>query len=352
LSLNFLSTIDATEKALETELGTAEKNVRRLRKNVRKETKDVLTESAEQKRAREHVEHLQLRITLLRNIRLNWPLLQRHFEENGLSIRLNQQAHLEHVIQFLETGKGVDEDNTAPEQDPDPSLALMTYEVQPTGAGKTGAFAIDIRLCGVPSLTLVPFDSLLDQTKHDFEKIAGIDPNTVGLVGGGEKDIGKMHTVATYAGHAALMKSNPAYRKWVKEQCQLAILDEVHYQALGETMQQSIHAMDEDEDDEAEDTALDAEDEALLQEEHDVVNNLAATTATKSLKIAVTATPKGSQKHVASRFPHCLGRVYYRQIMEEGYVVPYRIVQCDGTILEGELDGHLTQEREDEDSSP
>lgn len=340
--VNFLSQITQAESRLETELQRLEKavpqRVEKQRTVTRKRMKETIEQSPEQTAALERIEHLRLRLELLRNIRMNWKSFGSSLTKKGMSMRINQDAHLKHLIHFLETGKGA---LTGDESDLNAQELLerdlMTFEVQPTGAGKTGAFAIDIALMDVPSLTLVPFDSLLDQTKKDLVKIGGISESDIGIVGGGTKEVGCMHTIATYSGHAAMMRKGGEYAKFMRTQCKLVICDEVHHQALGDSTQGSISDVDSE---------ISEEESAAIESERDVMSHLSEQTSVKSLKIGFTATPKGSRKHVQKYFPHCLGRVYHKEMVDAGLVVPYRIVQCDGSVYEGELEKYLTEDEE------
>lgn len=333
-----LSQIADAERSLEAELRSVLQKVDIETHGIRESVKDSIEQTPEQIAALERIEHLQLRLELLRNTRMNWRTFESSLKKKGMSMRINQDAHLKHLIHFLETGKGTitgdEPDLNAQEQlDRD----LMTFEVQPTGAGKTGAFAIDIALMDVSSLTLVPFDSLLDQTKKDLMKIGGINESDIGIVGGGTKEIGRMHTIATYSGHAAMMKRGGEYANFMRTKCKLVICDEVHHQALGDQTQSSIVDVDND---------MSEEDSAAIQSEHYVMSHLSEQTSVKSLKIGFTATPRGSRKHVQKYFPHCLGRVFHREMVDAGLVVPYKIVQCDGSVYAGELEKYLTEDEE------
>lgn len=315
------------------------------RGTVRSRARETLEETPEMQLARETIERLQLRLELLRNIKMNWRGFQSGLTRMGMTMRINQSAHLEHLIAFLELGHGValagDDEVDIPK--PNPDRALMTHEIQPTGAGKTGAFAIDIALMDVPSLILVPFDSLLDQTKQDMIKIGNISEDQIGIVGGGSKEIGCKHTIATYAGHAAQIRKGGEYARFMKTQCKLVICDEVHHQALGDRMQESIKEIDTLSNGEPTEEEVE-----MLKAEREVVTHLTEQTGVKSLKIGFTATPRGSKKHVRKYFPHCLGRVYHREMVEAGLVVPFKIVQCDGSVFAGEMDDYLNQDKEAE----
>ncbi len=337
--------ITQAEKIVSQEIEQAEQNRLALidthRGTTRKRAKETLEETPEMKNVRENIERLQLRLELIRNIKMNWRGFQGSLKRKGMQMRINQDAHLEHLITFLETGRGqpVDTEEDGPALH-DIDRSLMTYEVQPTGAGKTGAFAIDIALMDVPTLTLVPFDNLLDQTKKDMMKIGGIPENQIGIVGGGTKEIGRKHTIATYAGHSALMRKGGEYATFIKTQCKLVNCDEVHHQALGERMQESITEIDAPQNGDAE------EEREMIEAERETLTHLAEQTGVKSLKIAWTATPRGSKKAVRQFFPHFLGRVYHREMVEAGLVVPFKIIQCDGSVYEGELSGYLSEEKE------
>ena len=342
----FLSQISQAESRLETQLHALQlqvpKRIERQANKIRKKAKETIEESPEQIAALERIEHLRLRLELLRNIRMNWKSFGSSLKKKGMSMRINQDAHLKHLISFLETGKGIETGFGEEEMNAAEKLKreLMTHEIQPTGAGKTGAFAIDIALMDVPSLTLVPFDSLLDQTKKDLMKIGGIPESDIGIVGGGTKEVGVKHTIATYAGHAALMRKRGEYADFMRNQCKLVICDEVHHQALGDRTQTSLMEIDQQESD------LTSEERDMLRAEEEILQHLADQTSVKSLKIGFTATPKGAKKHVQKYFPHCLGRVYHREMVEAGQVVPYEIVQCDGRIFEGEIEEYLSEKQE------
>jgi superfamily II DNA or RNA helicase len=338
--------VKTAERTLSKELESAEQlriaTIGEHQTTVRKRVKETLAETTAMKGARENIEHLQLRLELLRNIKMNWRGFQESLKKKEMNLRINQHAHLHHLIAFLETGRGVAIDGKPlTGEDVESALALMTHEVQPTGAGKTGAFAIDIALMDVPSLILVPFDSLLDQTRADLIKIGSIREDQIGIMGGGSKDIGCKHTIATYAGHVAQMRKGGEYARFMKTQCKLVICDEVHHQALGDRMQGSIKEIDTLSNGEPTDEEVE-----MLAAERDVVSHLAEQSNVKSLKIGFTATPRGSQKNVQTYFPHRLGRVYHKQMVEAGLVVPYKIVHVDGSVREGEIDEYVNQETE------
>lgn len=338
--------VTQAEKSLSRDIEEAEQDrlvlIESHRATVRKRAKETLQETPEMKLARENVERLQLRLELLRNIKMNWRGFQTGLSRKGMQMRLNQHAHLEHLIDFLESGCGIDIDEGDENgEEMDSERALMTFEIQPTGAGKTGAFAIDIALMDVPSLTLVPFDSLLIQTKKDMIKIGDIAEDQIGIVGGGLKEFGHKHTIATYAGHAAQIRKGGEYAKFMKTLCKLVICDEVHHQALGDRMQESISEIDTLSN--GEPTAEELE---MLHAEKDVISHLTEQTGAKSLKIGFTATPRGAKKNVKRYFPHCLGRVYHRQMVEAGLVVPYKIIQCDGSVFAGEIEDYVNIDAE------
>jgi hypothetical protein len=341
MQLNFLREIRESEARISAEIQLLQpdvcKRIKTTQNKVLVLSKDALEESPEQKAVRETIERLQLRLELLRNIRMNWHNFQLSLNSRKMHMRINQDAHLKHLIAFLETGKGIQEEGQKSDQTIiPPERELMVFEVQPTGAGKTGAFAIDIALMNVPSLILVPLDSLLDQTKRDLIKIGDIQEQDIGIVGGGSKEVGRKHIIATYAGHMTQMKKGNEYAHFVSKKCKLIICDEVHYSALGDRTQESILAADRDID------------QQVLLDERVTIENLAQQTSVSSLKIGFTATPKGMRRNVQEYFPHFLGRVYHREMVDEGLVVPYRIVQCDGTILESEIERYITMEKEAE----
>ncbi len=314
-------------------------NIIEVKKNVRQKAKESLKakESPEQQMVRQHIEHLQLRLELLRNIRLNWKNFEKHANERNIELRINQFTALQHLINFLETGHGEEPS----EEEIELSRALMAYEVQPTGAGKTGAFAIETALLDVPTLILVPFDNLVEQTKEDLIKIGGIDESNIGLVYGDVKEFGCKVTVATYAGHAAQMrKRNGEYAKFVRDNVKYCICDEVHT-SLGDRTQESLEAIDG-----LGDGKLSAEEKAALDAEQEVLQHLEKQLSVKALKIGYTATPKLAQKHVEEYFPHFLGRVFHKDMVDAGILVPYRIVQCDGSVSEGEVGDYISKQLE------
>ena len=315
----------------------AEINVRK--KITRKKIKETIEESPEQINARLHVEHLQLRCELLRNIRMNWRGFEKHAIERGIELRINQFSALQHLIHFLDTGEG-QEGEIEDTQEKSEEKAMMAYEVQPTGAGKTGAFAIETALLGVPTLILVPFDNLLQQSKDDLIKIGGFDPEDIGIVGGGDKEFGRLVTVATYQGHSIQMKRKSEYANHIKNNVKFCICDEVHT-SLGERTQESLESIDDMSNEE-----MNFLEENALKAEEEVIKHLEEQTSLKSLKIGFTATPKLAQKHVQQYFPNFLGRVYHRDMVEAGILVPYRIVQCNGSVSEGEIGQAITEELE------
>jgi len=294
-------------------------------------------ESKPQKAAEQNIENLRLRLELLRNMRMNWKDFEKDSAKRGIELRINQYAALVQIVKFLETGNGEEMARVI-----DLSKDLYAYQVQPTGAGKTGTFAIETALMSVPTLILVPFDSLLRQTRDDLIRIGGIDPADIGFVGGGVKEIGRTITVATYAGHAALMRKGGPYATFVKEKCKLVICDEVHA-ALGKRTQESL-----DEIDGMTNSVLTKAEHEQLDEEAEVLEHLETETGVTSLKIGYTATDTLSQKRVIDAFPHFLGRVYQSDMVEAGFLVPYRIIQCDGSVFAGELEKFVSEEKEAE----
>ena len=343
---NLFRRVDQAERKLVKEIGEAEQAclvpIDAHRATVRKRAQETVEDTPALREVRETIERLQLRLELLRNIKMNWHGFQESLTRRGMKMRINQYAHLEHLISFLETGHGIavaDEDEVHEEISPE--RAMMTHEIQPTGAGKTGAFAIDIALMDVTSLTLVPFDPLLDQTKKDMMKIGSIPEDQIGIVGGGSKEIGSKHTIATYAGHAAQMRKGGEYARFMKTQCKLVICDEVHHQALGDRMQESIEQIDVVSND-----IPSKEEQEMFDAERDVISHLTEQIGVKSLKIGFTATPRGYKKNVRHFFPHCLGRVYHKEMVDAGLIVPYKIIQCDGSVFAGEFNDYINQEEE------
>ncbi|HVW98919.1 MAG TPA: DEAD/DEAH box helicase family protein, partial [Candidatus Babeliaceae bacterium] len=308
---------------------------------VRKKVKEVLNEEPQQKVVREHIEQLQLRLELLRNIRLNWKNFENHAHERGIDLRINQFSALQHLISFLETGKGQEnEQNFEKNRSAYTSRSLMAYEVQPTGAGKTGAFAIETALLDVPTLILVPFDNLVEQSKEDLIKIGGIAAEDIGLVYAETKEFGRKVTIATYQGHTAQMKKGGVYATHVQNNVKFCICDEVHT-SLGDRTQEGLESIDG-----IGNGKLSINEKSALDAEQYVLRHLDKEVSVKALKIGYTATPKLAQKHVQQYFPHFLGRVYHRDMVDAGILVPYRIVQCDGSVFEGEIGKNITEEQE------
>lgn len=336
---SLLKEVQRAEKAVSRELEQLQEEsaarILECKTKVRKKVKETLEEDPQQRLVRENIEHLQLRLELLRNMRMNWKNFEKYASERGIELRINQFSALQHLIHFLETGEG--EEVT---EDADPARALMAFEVQPTGAGKTGAFAIETALLDVPTLILVPFDNLVEQTKEDLMKIGGIAEEDIGLLYGGTKEFGRKVTVATYAGHAAQMRRKGDYANHIQNNVKYCICDEVHT-SLGDRTQESLLSIDGMGNGELTDEEMKA-----LESEQYVLEHLDEQVSQKALKVGFTATPKASAKHVSQYFPHFLGRVYHKDMVEAGILVPYRIVQCDGSVSEGEVGQYVSQELE------
>ncbi|MGL4555501.1 MAG: DEAD/DEAH box helicase [Gemmataceae bacterium] len=313
-------------------LAAAEPEAGREVTQLSAETAGALAETlAGRPDVRERVEGLRLRIQFLRNLQMNWEPFQEEARSRGVVIRLNQLTGLQQFISFLETDGPTG----------DPREALLGYCVQPTGAGKTGFFAILARLLGVPTLILVPFDNLLEQTRDDLVAIGGYTADQVGLVGGGTKETGRAITVATYPGHASLMKRNADYRRWVRTQTKFVICDEVHM-ALGEQTQAALRAVDAGA---GEHSAAENQD---LDGEREVLDHLAEETLALAVKMGVTATPVLSSKRVEQYFPRLIGRIPQADLVAAGILVPYRIIQSDGSVGPGEFSDDITTARETE----
>ena len=318
------------EKLLQKEVDALrESNIRRISSNTKKLARETVENL--QPDVEETIQELQVRMELLRNIRLNWESFQKDAAERGLDLRLNQLKGLHELIAFL-TDSSANHSGT--------HRGLMGYYVQPTGAGKTGLFSIEAKLADVPTLILVPFDNLLDQTKVDLCAIGGFNPDDIGIVGGGRKEIGKRVIVATYASHASLIKKNKSYRDHVQQECKLVICDEVHM-ALGERTHNSVLEIDGI----ANGIPTDQE-VSDMDAEQDAIEHMESITPTKAVKIGFTATPQLSAKHVEEYFPQLIGRIYMADLIDAGILVPYRIVQADGSVFAGEIESYITQEAE------
>ncbi len=288
-----------------------------ISKITRKRTRKTIEESPETEEIIERVDRLILFQQLLRNIRMN--LLE--FKKSNLKLRLNQLNSIRKLIEFLQAeGQG----------------GVSGYIKQPTGAGKTVLFGVLVRLCSVPTLILVPKTNLLTQTKRELVEVVGIPEEEIGIVGGGHKEFDKPIKIATYHSHRRRIFHDAEYRTSVG-QCQLVVCDEAH-RALGDVTQDSLEELEGDFD-----NLLTIEE---LEDENEVLANLERYTPARALKLGFTATPQLKDKHVEQAFGPLIAEEKYADLIKAKILVPYRIVQADGTILDADIEGHFTEERE------
>ena len=195
---------------------------------------------------------------------------------------------------------------------------LSGYIVQPTGAGKTVTFGNIIKILDSTSLVLIPKTVLLEQTKTEFAKVCGIDPEQIGLVGNNKKEFGRKYTIATYQSFLSFIKSgNPEFAKLLKE-IEVLVCDEAH-KSLGDATQLAISELS-DEEETAEGQAF-----GLINE-----------SKKKILKIAFTATPKLVEKGVKDMFGVEIARESYVSMVRAGILVPFKIFHTEGQIIIGE----------------
>ena len=316
------------QKALET-LSGENKKVAALARQTRVDFQQIIELNNSQRAVYERIRGLQLRVKLLRNIRMNWPIWQER--NHHIDVRLNQLQGLEQLIHFLEDEnfEFVIEHSDVHVDEEENINSLIGYYVQPTGAGKTGLFAIETALADVKTLTLVPFDNLMYQTEDDFQSIGGIAKEDIGVLPrGASKDLyNRRVLISTYAGHLARMRRDPDYRKMVQEECELVWCDEGHM-ALGDKTQEVISQIDE--------IAMDEMTEEEREAERLVLEGNGKFIPSKAVKIAFTATPKLASKHVRQKFGRCIGRVFQAELVKAGINVPYHIIHTDGRIEEGD----------------
>ncbi len=318
-------------------ISQSDEEVAKFAQKTHVEVRQLLELSDIQRGVYEHLKGLQLRLKVIRNIKMNWPIWQQ--QNTHINIRLNQWQGLEQLVRFLEddnyefdAGYDVEKAN-----DDNP---LVGHYIQPTGAGKTGLFAIQTALAHVKTLVLVPFDNLMYQTEKDFKSVGGIQSENIGVLArGADKELYKRRAlITTYGGHLSRMKRDEDYRNMVQQECELVLCDEGHM-ALGAVTQEMISAIDE------------LAEEEMTQEEREaekeVLEGNGKFMPSKAIKIAFTATPKLSAKHIRQKFGRCIGRVYQAELVRLGVNVPYKIIHTDGTIEEDDhIVDRMTEEEE------
>jgi superfamily II DNA or RNA helicase len=312
--------LDDAEATLHLSLRQAETDthVNAQRTSTSKRVREAL-ETQPSPAAVERVDRLRLFMKLLRNIRLNQPLL----EESGLALRINQLRAVDQLIAFLaREGDG----------------GRTGYFRQPTGAGKTILLGIIARLLGVKTLILVPRVNLVTQTRDELVSRVGFAPEEIGCVADREADIDRLVTVATYQSHVRKMATDTTYRDSVTD-CEVVICDEAH-RSLGDATRESIEELDGTYDDLLTEEEQEAED--------DVLAHLDEQTSRRALMLGFTATPTLAVKDVEEYFPVCIGEERHTDLVRAGILVPYRIVSVDGQVREEELDGRITEKKETE----
>ncbi len=306
-------------------LASTNKRVATLAQMTRVDVQQILQLSEVKRGVYETICGLQLRLKVLRNIKMNWPVWQK--QNKHIDVRLNQLQGLEQFVRFLEDDnyefvlEGYASETEASCDKPNP---LICHYVQPTGAGKTGLIAIETALAQVKTLMLVPFDNLMYQTADDFQNIGGIAESDIAILprGADEQLYQRPVLISTYAGHMARMRRNSEYVRMIQENVELVWCDEGHM-ALGKRTQEVIDGIDQFVQDGM--TAEDQRSERSVLEGDGFIPS-------KAIKVAVTATPKLAAKHVRQKFGRCIGRVYQAELVRSGINVPYRIIHTDGHI--------------------
>jgi superfamily II DNA or RNA helicase len=293
-------------------------------------------ESREKQDVQERLSRIVLFQRMIRNIRMN--IGTERF--GNITLRVNQLRAVSALVEFLKNEcNGGD----------------RGYFKQPTGAGKTVLFGIIAKLLDVPTLILVPRQNLLEGTMDELVSQVGFHPGDIGLVGGGDCQLGKKVTIATYQSHVTRMKNDPEYRSCALA-CELIVCDEAH-RSLGDKTAESIDALDAradeseavdaseivDADEQEADDSLSDVDVAHEQEVFDSIDTL---TNRASLKLAFTATPILASKHVQDAFTHLIAEEKQGELVKVGILVPYRIVQVDGTVRANDIDSYMTEEQE------
>lgn len=293
-------------------------------------------ESAEQQGVQERLSRLVLFQRMIRNIGMNSDIEQ----FGNIALRVNQLRAVSALVEFLKNEcNGGD----------------RGYFKQPTGAGKTVLFGIIAKLIDVPTLILVPRQNLLTNTFKELTEQVGFSPDDVGLVGGGHNQLGRNVTIATYQSHVLRMKSDPKYRAQMMA-CELIVCDEAH-RSLGDKTAESIDALDGKADekdavvdfDAAEHSEEEADDSMSEEEvagEQEVFKAIDELTSRASLKLAFTATPILANKHVQDVFKHLIAEEKQGELVKTGILVPYRIVQVDGSVHVNDIDSYMTEEQE------
>ncbi len=291
-------------------------------------------ESVEQADAIERLNRVVLYQKMIRNVRMN--VLAERF--GNVTLRVNQLRAVSALVDFLKNEcNGGDRGSFK----------------QPTGAGKTVLFGIIAKLIDVKTLILVPRQNLLTNTFKELKDQVGFNPADIGLVGGGDYELGRKVTIATYQSHVLRMQEDTEYRTQMKA-CELIICDEAH-RSLGAKTANSIDALDEVEPEEREHLAeevsedQESDDELTFEEElleQEALGKLAALTNATSLKLAFTATPVLANKHVIHSFKYLIAEEKQGELVKAGILVPYRIVQVDGSVHVDDFDKYMTEEEE------
>ena len=174
----------------------------------------------------EQIDRLRLCTKLLINIIENLALLDQH----DFQIRINQLQSVTKLIDFIrQAGHG----------------DRVGYFHQPTGSGKTVLMSLVAKLLGVKTLVLVPKTYLLTQNKEEFLKYGFFAEEDIGLVGGGNYQIGKNITICTYQSLSKLVQEeNKAANGF-----ELVMCDEAH-KGLGPSTMETMEALVNEEDQE------------------------------------------------------------------------------------------------------
>lgn len=138
--------------------------------------------------------------------------------------------------------------------------------------------------------------------------------------------------------------------------CELIVCDEAH-RSLGDKTADSIDALDAKTDDsevaeasEVEEVVEQEADDSLsdeeVEKEQEVFDSIDTFTNRASLKLAFTATPILANKHVQDVFKHLIAEEKQGELVKAGILVPYRIVQVDGSVHVNDIDSYMTEEQE------
>ncbi|MDO8648790.1 MAG: DEAD/DEAH box helicase family protein [Candidatus Peregrinibacteria bacterium] len=278
-----------------------------------------VTEAGDDKeRSRDNIVQVALFQRLLWNMTVNAAQAE---ERMAVPLRVNQMKAIRALAEFLRKNGNGSRSGTF---------------ILPTGAGKTILYAVISKLLDVRTLVLEPRTNLVAQTHKTFIEQAGIQPEKIGLLTQDQEQLTRPITITNYHAHRARLQRDPVYRNHI-QQCELIICNEAH-RALGPATQASIDAIEQ---------GLDPE---LTEEEEEVENevcgNLDKHTNRHALKLAFTATSQLMRKDVHTFFGPIISRESHGDLVKDGILAKYKIVQVPGHIHPGEIGSTISEKQE------